>query len=174
MPLGSEINVIGDFFKLHHIENPGLAFGIDINFKYGKLFLTSFRLAASFFIGYYLYTLVSKKANNLLILAISMILAGAIGNVIDTSNDYPGTILAAAIWHMEATIDKAVSQVASGSFEAADYGQYSFMEFGGGSMVLDESLVPADVVSAVKAKEAQILDGSFKVSVNDDAPASDN
>jgi basic membrane lipoprotein Med (substrate-binding protein (PBP1-ABC) superfamily) len=100
--------------------------------------------------------------------------AKAIGNVIDTSNDYPGTILASAIWHMEATIDKAVSQVASGSFEAADYGQYSFMEFGGGSMVLDESLVPADVVSAVKAKEVQILDGSFRVSVNDDAPASDN
>ena len=69
MPLGSEINIIGDFFKLHHIENPGLAFGIDINFKYGKLLLTSFRLAASFFIGYYLYTLISKKANNLLILA---------------------------------------------------------------------------------------------------------
>ncbi len=84
MPLGSEINIIGDFFKLHHIENPGLAFGIDINFKYGKLLLTSFRLAASFFIGYYLYTLISKKANNLLILAVSMILAGAIGNVIDS------------------------------------------------------------------------------------------
>ena len=100
--------------------------------------------------------------------------AKAIGNVIDTSNDYPGTILASAIWHMEATIDKAVSQVVSGSFEAADYGQYSFMKFGGGSMVLDESLVPADVVSAVKAKEAQILDGSFRVSVNDDAPASNN
>ena len=40
----------------------------------------------------------------------------AIGNVIDTSADYPGTILASAIWHMEATIDKAVSNVAAGSF----------------------------------------------------------
>ena len=84
MPLGSEINIIGDFFKLHHIENPGLAFGVDLNFKYGKLLLTSFRLGASFFIGYYLYTLISKNANSLLILAISMILAGAIGNVIDS------------------------------------------------------------------------------------------
>ena len=98
----------------------------------------------------------------------------AIGNVIDTSGDYPGTILASAIWHMEATVDKAIANVAADSFEAADYGQYSFMAFGGGSMVLDESLVPADVASAVKAKEAEILDGLFRVNVNDARPVSDN
>ena len=98
----------------------------------------------------------------------------AIGNVIDTSSDYPGTILASAIWHMEATVDKAIGHVAGGSFEAADYGQYSFMAFGGGSMVLDESLVPASLVSAVKAREVEILDGLFRVNVNDARPSSDN
>jgi basic membrane lipoprotein Med (substrate-binding protein (PBP1-ABC) superfamily) len=98
----------------------------------------------------------------------------AIGNVIDTSGDYPGTILASAIWHMEATVDKAIAHVAGRSFEAADYGQYSFMAFGGGSMVLDESLVPTGVTSAVKARQAEILDGLFRVNVNDDRPASDN
>ncbi|NNE80730.1 MAG: BMP family protein [Silicimonas sp.] len=98
----------------------------------------------------------------------------AIGNVIDTSGDYPGTIMASALWHMEATIDKAIANVAGGSFEAADYGQYSFMAYGGGSLVLDESLVSADVVSAVKAKETEILDGLFRVNVNDDRPVSDN
>ncbi len=97
----------------------------------------------------------------------------AIGNVIDTSGDYPGTILASALWHMEATIDKAIEHVANGAFEAADYGQYSFMAYGGGSMVLDESLVSADVVEAVKAKEQEILDGMFRVNVNDDRPESD-
>ena len=97
----------------------------------------------------------------------------AIGNVIDTSADYPGTILASAIWHMEATIDKAIANAASGNFEAADYGQYSFMAFGGGSLVLDESLVPGDVASAVKAKEQEILDGLFRVNVNDARPESD-
>ena len=97
----------------------------------------------------------------------------AIGNVIDTSGDYPGTILASAIWHMEATIDKAIAKVASDDFEAADYGQYSFMAFGGGSMVLDEELVPADVAAAVKATEKDILDGLFRVNVNDARPASD-
>jgi len=84
MPLNSEINLIGDFFKLHHLENPGLAFGIDLNFKYGKLLLTSFRFFASLIIGYYLFALILKKANNLLLLGISMIFAGAVGNVIDS------------------------------------------------------------------------------------------
>ena len=98
----------------------------------------------------------------------------AIGNVIDTSADYPGTILASALWHMEATIDKAVANVAAGTFEAADYGQYSFMSYGGGSLVLDESLVPADVVEAVLAREADIMGGLFRVNVNDDRPVSDN
>ena len=98
----------------------------------------------------------------------------AIGNVIDTSGDYPGTIMASALWHMEATIDKAIANVANGIFEAADYGQYSYMAYGGGSLVMDESLVSADVVSAVKAREAEILDGLFRVNVNDDRPVSDN
>ncbi len=98
----------------------------------------------------------------------------AIGNVIDTSGDYPGTILASALWHMEATIDKAIANVAAGSFEAADYGQYSFMSYGGGSLVMDEKLVPADVADAVKAKEAEIMDGLFRVNVNDARPVSDN
>lgn len=98
----------------------------------------------------------------------------AIGNVIDTSADYPGTILASALWHMEPTIDRAIANVGAGTFEAADYGQYSFMAYGGGSMVLDESLVPGDVVSAVKAKEEEILGGLFRVNVNDARPESDN
>ncbi|MEM9573958.1 MAG: BMP family protein [Pseudomonadota bacterium] len=98
----------------------------------------------------------------------------AIGNVIDTSGDYPGTIMASALWHMEATIDKAIANVASGNFEASDYGQYSFMAYGGGSLVMDESLVAAEVVASVKEREAEILDGLFRVNVNDDRPVSDN
>jgi len=48
------------------------------------------------------------------------------------------------------------------------------MAYGGGSMVLDESLVPSDIVSRVKAKEQEILDGLFRVNVNDARPQSDN
>lgn len=98
----------------------------------------------------------------------------AIGNVIDTSGDYPGTIMASALWHMEATIDKAVSNVAGGTFEASDYGQYSFMAYGGGSLVMDESLVAADTAASVKEREAEILGGLFRVNVNDARPVSDN
>ncbi len=97
----------------------------------------------------------------------------AIGNVIDTSGDYPGTILASALWHMEPTIDRAIAAVAGGTFEAADYGQYSFMGYGGGSLVMDESLVPADVIAKVKETEQAIRDGLFRVNVNDARPVSD-
>ncbi len=97
----------------------------------------------------------------------------AIGNVIDTSADYPDTILASAIWHMEPTIDRAIAAVKEGRWEAADYGQYSFMKYGGGSVVIDENLVPADVVKMVREKEQEILDGLFRVNINDARPVSD-
>ena len=98
----------------------------------------------------------------------------AIGNVIDTADAYPGTILASALWHMETTVDTAIAAVADGSYAAADFGQYSFMAHGGGSLAMDESLVSADVVAAVAAKSAAIMDGSFVVNINDEAPVSDN
>lgn len=98
----------------------------------------------------------------------------AIGNVIDTSGDYPGTILASAIWHMEPTIDRAIAAVKNGTFEAADYGQYSFMGYGGGSLVMDETLIDAETVTKVKAQEQDIRDGLFRVNVNDARPVSDN
>ena len=59
----------------------------------------------------------------------------AIGNVIDTSADYPGTILASALWHMEPSVDAAIAAVLDGSYKADDYGKYSFMGVGGGSLV---------------------------------------
>lgn len=96
----------------------------------------------------------------------------AIGNVIDTAGDYPGTILSSALWHMEPTIDRAVAAVVDGSFEPADYGPYSFMSYGGGSFIVDESLAPADAVAAAKEKEQEILDGLFRVNVNDTEPKS--
>jgi len=97
----------------------------------------------------------------------------AIGNVIDTSSDYPNTILSSALWHMEPTIDHAIAAVADGSFKAEDYGKFSYMKYGGGSVVVDENLVSADVLDAIKAKEAAIMDGSFTVVVNNDEPVSD-
>ena len=84
MPLHTEISIIGDFIKLYHIENPGMAFGINFDFKYTKLILSLFRLFASFLIGFYLLKLLDKKTSPLLLICISLILSGAIGNVIDS------------------------------------------------------------------------------------------
>jgi basic membrane lipoprotein Med (substrate-binding protein (PBP1-ABC) superfamily) len=95
----------------------------------------------------------------------------AIGNVIDTSAQYPGVILASALWHMEPTIDRVIKNVIDGSFEPADYGPYSYMAHGGATLApLDEKLVPKDVIDLVKAKEREILEGAFRVNINDAGP----
>ena len=84
MPLYSEIPLISDFLKLYHIQNPGMAFGINFDFKYTKLILSLFRLIASFFIGFYLFRIINKEFDKLTLVCISLIFSGAIGNVIDS------------------------------------------------------------------------------------------
>jgi signal peptidase II len=79
-----QIPVIGDWFKLHYTTNPGMAFGMELGSDYGKLLLTSFRLVAMVGIGYYLYYIIDKKQHSAYIFCISMILGGAIGNLIDS------------------------------------------------------------------------------------------
>jgi basic membrane lipoprotein Med (substrate-binding protein (PBP1-ABC) superfamily) len=96
----------------------------------------------------------------------------AIGNVIDTAADYPGTILASALWHGAPMIDKAIADVKAGTFTASDYGIYAFMEHGGSSMVVDEALAGAEAVAAAKAKEAEILAKTFTVTIDDNEPKS--
>lgn len=81
--LGEEINVFS-WFKILFIENEGMAWGTEIPGAYGKLILTSFRLVAVTAIGYWLWDAVRKESSNYLIVAISLILAGAFGNIIDS------------------------------------------------------------------------------------------
>jgi len=81
--LGEEINVFS-WFKILFIENEGMAWGTEIPGAYGKLILTSFRLVAVTAIGYWLWDAVRKDSSNYLIVAISLILAGAFGNIIDS------------------------------------------------------------------------------------------
>ena len=80
-----QIQIFGDWFKLHYLTNPGMAFGMEIGFiENGKLVLTIFRLGAMVAIGYYLYTLYKKEHSNGLLICIAMILGGAIGNLVDS------------------------------------------------------------------------------------------
>lgn len=85
MYLHQEINVIGDWFRLHYLLNPGMAFGIRWNNEFGKLALTAFRIAAMFGIGYYLWKMAKSHANRGFLVCMALILGGAVGNVIDST-----------------------------------------------------------------------------------------
>lgn len=80
---GGEVEVT-PWFKLLFVENEGMAWGVELPGMYGKLILTTFRIIAVGGIGYWLWLSVKEKASNLLIFAISLILAGAFGNIIDS------------------------------------------------------------------------------------------
>jgi len=84
MFIGEEFFVLGDWFRIRFIENNGMAFGMEFAGANGKIFLSLFRIAASGAIIYYLYNLIKKKANQGLIITVSLILAGALGNIIDS------------------------------------------------------------------------------------------
>lgn len=80
-----QIHIFGDWFKLHYLTNPGMAFGMEIGFiDNGKLVLSIFRLGAMVLIGYYLYILYKKENSKGLLICIAMILGGAIGNLVDS------------------------------------------------------------------------------------------
>jgi len=85
MAIGDEIHLFGKYGMLHFIENNGMAFGMEMGGKKGKVILSLFRIVAISGIGWFLTSLFRKQANPGLILAVSAILAGAIGNLIDSA-----------------------------------------------------------------------------------------
>ena len=81
MQLGESIPVFGDWFKILFVENDGMAFGWEL---LNKIFLTSFRIVAVAFLGYFLYKLLKNRKYPFgFVLCVAMILAGAFGNIID-------------------------------------------------------------------------------------------
>jgi len=80
LALGEDIRIT-NWFYIRFIENRGMAMGIEV---FGKLFLTVFRMVASIAIAYYIYMLIRNKFNLGYILLVSMIFAGAVGNIIDS------------------------------------------------------------------------------------------
>jgi signal peptidase II len=81
MYLHENIRVCGNWFYIYFTENNGMAFGMEL---FGKLFLTSFRIIAVALIGYYITKVVKKNLKTGYIVCLSMILAGALGNIIDS------------------------------------------------------------------------------------------
>lgn len=82
-PLG-EVGRLGNWCIIHFTENPGMAFGMEFGGDYGKLILSIFRILAS--IGGFIYIrhIVRQKESPLFIFCVSLILAGAIGNILDS------------------------------------------------------------------------------------------
>ena len=99
----------------------------------------------------------------------------AIGNVINTQDKYPDTVVSSALWNMEPTIDRALKMVKDGAFKAEDYGVYSTMKYKGSELAplgTFESKVPPAIVAKVKARQEEILAGKFTVKVDDSQPKS--
>lgn len=72
------------WFQIYFVENQGAAWGVELPGEYGKITLSLFRLIIAPLIGYWLYKSVRDHAPKLLIIAISLIFAGAVGNIIDS------------------------------------------------------------------------------------------
>lgn len=85
MALGDEFSVFGRWFLIHFVENNGMAFGFEFGGNYGKIFLSLFRLIAIVGIGWYIVKLVKKEVSMGFIACVSLIFAGAVGNLIDSA-----------------------------------------------------------------------------------------
>jgi signal peptidase II len=84
MHLDQSIPVFGNWFYIHFIENPGMAFGLEFWGESGKLMLTVFRILAAAGFTWYMLKLIREKAHPGLILSIALVLAGAVGNILDS------------------------------------------------------------------------------------------
>ena len=85
MYLGQEYRLLGDWFIIHFTENNGMAFGMEFGGEYGKLFLSVFRIIFVCTIIWYVYKLTRKEHDPLYITTLSLIIAGALGNLIDSA-----------------------------------------------------------------------------------------
>jgi signal peptidase II len=81
---GEEHNVIGNWFKLHFVENEGMAWGWSFGGAFGKIALTLFRLAAVIFGIFYIRKIIRRGEHRGFIFCAALIFAGALGNLIDS------------------------------------------------------------------------------------------
>jgi len=86
MSYGEEIKILGlNWALIHFVENNGMAFGISLGGDSGKLALSLFRILAVFFLGYYIRVLIRSGASLGLLCCFALILAGALGNILDSA-----------------------------------------------------------------------------------------
>lgn len=102
MTLDENISVIGNWFNIRFIENPGAAYGMEIGGDYGKLVLSLFRVVAVIAIGYYLHRLLKKGTPRGVLVGLVLILVGALGNIVDSA--FYGLIFSESTYSSVATL----------------------------------------------------------------------
>jgi signal peptidase II len=81
---GKEVMVFGNWFRLHFVENPGMAWGWKFGGEWGKIALTLFRLVAVIWGTFLIRGFIRKKEHPGFIICSALIYAGALGNLIDS------------------------------------------------------------------------------------------
>ena len=74
-----------NWWRIHFTENNGMAFGLEFGGLWGKLALSLFRIGAVVAIGYYLKLLIGRQVRQIVVVALALIMAGALGNIIDSA-----------------------------------------------------------------------------------------
>ena len=103
--LGESKMIFHNWFELHFTENPGMAFGLTLGGKWGKILLTIFRIIASGIIVYYISSLIRDGAKTMMIVLVSLILAGALGNILDSL--FYGLFFSESTYHSVAQFNPA-------------------------------------------------------------------
>lgn len=97
----------------------------------------------------------------------------AFGNMSDQNELAPETVVTGPVWNMEPTVNFVISQVAAGSYTGLDLKDFSMMAYGGASLApfhgFEDTLDPA-LVELVRAREQEIVDGLFRVNIDEDTP----
>ena len=98
----------------------------------------------------------------------------AFGNMSDQNALAPETVVTGPVWDMNPTVRFVIDQVAKGSYTGLDLKDFSMMAYGGASLApfhgFEDTLDP-DLVAMVRAREQEIIDGLFRVNIDEDAPA---
>lgn len=103
MSIGEEMYPLGvDWAVIHFVENPGMAFGLTFGGEYGKLALSLFRIVAVVLLGFYLRWLYQERVAGILLAGFGLILAGALGNIIDSA--FYGLIFSESTYHSDPAI----------------------------------------------------------------------